>query len=91
MNNLKPDGGVKTSGGKHIKGFSFAGEDRNFVWANAIIEGNSVILLNDAIDLPVAVQYVWADNPECNLINGSGLPAVPFRTDDWPGLTIGKK
>jgi len=39
---------------------------------------------------PVAVRYGWADNPPVNLVNGAGLPAVPFRTDDWPGRTAPK-
>lgn len=85
------DGVLKTSDGKPLTGFAIAGEDRKFVWANVIIEGNSVVLWNDDIDQPVAVRYAWADNPECNLINGQGLPAVPFRTDDWPGITKGEK
>ena len=43
---------------------------------------------SDAIDKPTAVRYAWADNPECNLFSRDGLPATPFRTDDWPGITV---
>ncbi|HEX2948832.1 MAG TPA: hypothetical protein VHV83_04585 [Armatimonadota bacterium] len=45
---------------------------------------------SDAVAAPVAVRYAWADNPECNLYNKEGLPASPFRTDDWQGITMGK-
>jgi sialate O-acetylesterase len=39
--------------------------------------------------MPVAVRYAWSINPVCNLFNSEGLPAWPFRTDDWPGVTLG--
>ena len=74
-----------------LKGFSIAGKDENFVWANAKIENNKVIVWSDKIKNPVAVRYAWANNPECNLYNKEGLPAVPFRTDKWIGITFGKK
>lgn len=75
-----------------LKQFAIAGEDKKFVWANAEINGKSVIVSSPQVTNPVAVRYAWADNPEgCNLYNREGLPAVPFRTDDWPGLTIDKK
>lgn len=73
-----------------VKGFAIAGPDRHFEWAEARIEGDAVVVWNDSIPDPVAVRYAWADNPVCNLYNGNGLPAVPFRTDDWPGMTHGK-
>ena len=66
-----------------LKGFSIAGEDKHFVWADAKIEGDSVIVWSDKVEKPVAVRYAWANNPECNLYNKDGLPASPFRTDDW--------
>jgi len=79
--------GLAASGGE-LKGFAIAGQDRKFVWANARIEGNQVIVWSDAIAEPVAVRYAWANNPEgCNLYNKEGLPASPFRTDNWKGLT----
>ena len=65
--------------------FAIAGADKKFVWANARIEGNSVIVWNDEITDPMYVRYAWADNPEgANLYNKEGLPASPFRTDQ-PG------
>jgi sialate O-acetylesterase len=73
-----------------LTGFAVAGSDRKFVWANAEIDGDDIIVWSDTVDAPVAVRYGWADNPDCNLYNKEGLPASPFRTDDWPGLTVGK-
>lgn len=71
-----------------LKHFSIAGENRTFVWAKAKIEGDKVIVWHDDVKKIVAVRYAWANNPEgCNLYNKEGLPAVPFRTDDWPGIT----
>ena len=84
-------GGLKTSDGSAPKGFAIAGEDHKFVWAEAKIEGNSVVVWSKEVAKPVAVRYAWADNPICNLYNDSGLPASPFRTDDWPGITISRK
>lgn len=67
----------------YLKGFAIAGADKKFVWAKAIIDGNDVVVWNDAIKNPVAVRYAWADNPDdANLYNKEGLPASPFRTDE---------
>jgi sialate O-acetylesterase len=85
------DKGLKIKGGKNLKGFAIAGDDKKFVWASAKIEGNEVIVWNTKIKNPVAVRYGWAANPVCNLYNGVDLPASPFRTDDWKGITFGKK
>jgi sialate O-acetylesterase len=85
------EGGLKTSGGGPLKGFAVAGADHKFVWAEARIEGGQVIVWSKQIPNPVAVRYAWADNPDGNLYNKGGLPASPFRTDDWPGLTVGRK
>ena len=79
--------GLSIKDGKELTGFSIAGKDKNFYWAKAVIEGNEVIVSCDKVAEPIAVRYAWADNPECNLINSEGLPAVPFRTDDWKGIT----
>ncbi|MFI5139534.1 MAG: sialate O-acetylesterase [Sphingobacteriales bacterium] len=79
--------GLSTKDGKEVTGFAVAGKDKRFYWAKAIIDGNEVVVSCDQVAEPVAVRYAWADNPVCNLINISGLPAVPFRTDDWKGLT----
>jgi len=70
-----------------LTGFAIAGRDRKFVWANARVEGDTVVVRSDQVRAPVAVRYAWADNPVCNLFNQAGLPASPFRTDRWPGVT----
>jgi len=70
--------------GVSLRGFAIAGADRQFVWANASIEGDRVIVWSPEVTAPVAVRYGWADNPAgANLYNRSGLPAAPFRTDSW--------
>ena len=71
--------------GSSLEGFAVAGEDRKFAWADARIEGTSVVVSSPQVPNPLAVRYAWADNPSCNLYNKEGLPASPFRTDDWPG------
>lgn len=78
---------LSTKDGKELTGFSIAGKDKKFYWAKAIIEGDEVVVYSGKVAEPVAVRYAWADNPECNLINSEGLPAVPFRTDDWKGIS----
>ncbi len=74
--------GLKARSGE-IEGFAIAGDDRKFVWANAQIAGETVVVRSDAVREPAAVRYWWAANPKCNLVNAAGLPASPFRTDDW--------
>ncbi len=75
----------------YVKGFSVAGEDRKFHWARGWKEGNRIYLECEEVESPVAVRYAWADNPDdANLFNSEGLPAAPFRTDDWPGMTFGR-
>jgi len=82
------DDGLKSSNGQPLTQFAIAGSDKNFVPAEARIDGNTVVISSPQIKEPVAVRYAWADNPEgLNFINASGLPAFPFRTDDWPGIT----
>ena len=66
-----------------LKGFQIAGEDRQWKPATARIDGDKVIVSSPEVAKPAAVRYAWADNPECNLVNAAGLPATPFRTDDW--------
>ncbi|HSG67108.1 MAG TPA: sialate O-acetylesterase [Bacteroidales bacterium] len=73
--------------GNKLTGFAIAGADRNFVWADAVIEGTAVRVSSPDVPSPVAVRYGWDTNPACNLYNKENLPAVPFRTDDWPGIT----
>ena len=77
--------------GDGLKGFAIAGADRKFDWADARIEGDEVIVSSNQVSAPVAVRYAWAGSPECNLYNKNGLPASPFRTDDWPGASAGKR
>lgn len=82
---------LKTSDGGPVKGFAIAGEDKKFVWANAVIDGLTVRLSSPLVDQPKYVRYGWSNNPEVNLTDESGLPASPFRTDDFAGVTAGKK
>lgn len=83
------DGGLKNNNaGGPLRGFAVAGEDKVFHWADATISGDDVVLSSPNVAKPVAVRYGWADNPICDLYNGFGLPASPFRTDDWPGVTV---
>jgi len=77
------------SPGSELEGFAICGADRKWVWANAKIDGDSVVVWSDKVPAPVAVRYGWADNPTCNLYNSEGLPASPFRTDDFPASTRG--
>lgn len=81
--------GLEDKDGPPLKGFAVAGEDRRFVWADAQIQGNAVVVESNGVPKPVAVRYGWADSPEADLYNKAGLPAVPFRTDAWerPGLS----
>ncbi|OHB50573.1 MAG: hypothetical protein A2Y10_10235 [Planctomycetes bacterium GWF2_41_51] len=93
--------------GDELKGFTIAGSDRKFVPAqakifkggvlmpghpNAHAEKQMIAVWSPDVNEPVAVRYAWSDNPEnCTLSDETGLPASPFRTDDWPGVTDGKK
>jgi len=84
-------GGLTTPDGAPLRGFAVAGADRRFVWADARIDGNTVVVSSRAVADPVAVRYGWANNPAVNLYNAEGLPASPFRTDDWPGVTVNNR
>jgi sialate O-acetylesterase len=70
--------------------FTIAGEDKKFVPAQAEIRGSSVVVSSEQVQNPVAVRFAWHDTAEPNLVNASGLPASPFRTDDWELKTHGK-
>ncbi len=74
-------GGGLTMTGDKLTGFAIAGEDKKFVWADAKIVGDTVVVSASGVTKPVAVRYAWGDNPDCSLSNQAGLPAVPFRTD----------
>lgn len=69
--------------GEEIQGFAIAGVDKEFYWAKVRIEDNQIVVWSDEVDHPLAVRYGWADNPDVSLYNEEGLPAVPFRTDNW--------
>ncbi len=73
-------GGLAAQGGK-LKGFLLCGEDKRFVRAEAVIDGDKLVVQSPAVAKPVAVRYAWERNPECNLCNRHGLPASPFRSD----------
>lgn len=77
------DGGLVAKDGGKVKGFAIAGEDKNFVWADAKIEGDKIVVSSPEVKSPVVVRYAWANNPEVNLYNKAGLPVSPFRTDKW--------
>lgn len=81
---------LQAADGGKLKGFAIAGEDGRFVWADAQIDGDHVMVSHPLIPQPAAVRYGWADNPDCNLINEDGLPASPFRTDWLEGLGSGQ-
>jgi sialate O-acetylesterase len=84
-------GGGLMAKGDSLKGFAIAGEDKKFVWADANIVGNTIVVSSDKVAVPVAVRYAWSKNPVCNLYNKEGLPATPFRTDTWRGVTDGRR
>ncbi|MEE4286722.1 MAG: sialate O-acetylesterase, partial [Mariniphaga sp.] len=73
----------------YLKGFTIAGPDREFHWAKAeLVDDETVVVYSEEVSNPVSVRYGWANNPDdVNLYNKEGLPANPFRTDDWPGIT----
>ena len=73
----------------YVKGFTIAGNDHKFRWAKASITGpNTIQVFSSEVDTPVAVRYGWGNNPDdVNLYNSEGLPADPFRTDKWKGIT----
>lgn len=77
------DGGLTAKDGD-LRGFTIAGSDRKFVPARAVIAGDRVIVKSAEIAHPVAVRFGWENSPDVNLFNGAGLPASPFRTDDFP-------
>jgi len=79
-------GGLMAKDGD-LTGFTIAGDDQNFVDARAVIEGNKVVVRSPDVPKPVAVRYGWSNCPVVNLFNKEDLPASPFRTDDFPGVT----
>jgi len=75
--------------GQNLMGFEIAGEDQQFYPAEATIAGNEVVLSSSHVPKPAAARYAWTDYATCNLYNKVGLPAPPFRTDDWTVPTQG--
>ena len=80
------DGGLVVKGPK-LEEFAIAGEDHIWHWADARVEGTTVVVSSPAVPNPQQVRYAWQSNPAATLFNGAGLPAAPFRTDSWPGVT----
>ena len=76
--------GLVARGKEGLRGFAVAGANRRFVWAEARIDGDRVIVQAEGVAEPLAVRYGWADYPIGNLYNANGLPAAPFRSDGWP-------
>ncbi|MHC4647163.1 MAG: sialate O-acetylesterase [Planctomycetota bacterium] len=83
--------GLASRDGNPLTWFTIAAEDKNFVEANAEIEGRTVLVWSDSVNKPAAVRFGWNQEAEPNLMNKEGLPASPFRTDDWPVATADKK
>ena len=79
--------GLKASNGAALTHFTIAGEDQKFVPAEAKVDGDSIVVSCTEVAKPVAVRFAWRDDAEPNLVNGAGLPASPFRTDDFPAVT----
>ena len=88
---FKHIGSVLAARGGELNGFAVAGTDRVFHWANALDDDDTVVVSSSEVPAPVAVRYAWAANPDCNLYNKEGMPASPFPTDDWPGVTANEK
>jgi sialate O-acetylesterase len=84
------DGGLVVKGPK-LEEFAIAGEDRKWYWADAHLEENTVVVSSPSVPNPKEVRYAWQSNPAATLFNGAGLPAAPFRTDTWPGITGGRR
>lgn len=87
---LKDAAGLHVRGDR-IEGFALAGEDRQWQWANAELQGDHILLHCDRVPSPVAVRYAWMVNPPSTLFNARGLPVLPFRTDTWPGVSTGRR
>jgi len=84
------DGGLASRDGRELGEFTIAGADEQFHPAVATIDGETVVVASDAVERPVAVRFAWHEAAQPNLMNQAGLPASPFRTDDWRCLTEGR-
>lgn len=85
------EGGLQARNNEEIKGFFIAGRDSVFYEGTARIEGDTIVVSSGKVISPISVRYAWSDNPINNLVNNDGLPASPFRTDDWEWVTKDKK
>ncbi len=88
---FRVSGGLVAFGGGPVLGFALAGADRRWHNATGIIHGDTVVVSSPAVAEPVALRYAWASNPDATLSDVNGLPARPFRTDDWPLLSRGQR
>jgi sialate O-acetylesterase len=79
--------GLKARDGKTLTEFEIAGEDGKFVPAKAEVDGKTVLVWAEGIDQPTQVRFGWSNTANPNLVNSAGLPASPFRTKDWQGVT----
>jgi len=79
--------GLTAGDGKSLLEFTIAGSDKVFLPGKAEIIGNTIVVSGDKVTNPVAVRYAWHDDAQPNLVNMEGLPASPFRTDSWKGVT----
>jgi sialate O-acetylesterase len=85
-------GGWRPFDVREPRGFAIAGEDKKFVWAQAkILKDGRIEVSSPQVSDPASVRYGWAENPVLNMFNNASLPLTPFRTDDWPGITIDAK
>lgn len=82
-------GGLAAKGGGTLKGFAIAGSDGKWVWADAVIQGKTVVVSSPSVPKPTQARYAWADNPVQNLFNVEGLPASPFRTEEAGPVALG--
>lgn len=76
--------GLMAKNGDSLTWFTVAGSNRNFVPARAVVKNNKVLVSSPEVENPVAVRFAWHEEARPNFFNGAGLPAVPFRTDNWP-------
>lgn len=87
------ENGLKTKDNKAPGNFQIAGADQHFYWAKAtLLNGKTISVYSDEVKEPVAVRYAWEDNPSnANVVNSTGFPLLPFRTDQWKGISADKK
>ncbi|MCX8497709.1 MAG: hypothetical protein ORN51_16125 [Akkermansiaceae bacterium] len=82
---------LRPFGVNEVTGFAVCGADKVWHWATGAVVGNDdVVISSPEVAAPIAVRYAWADNPVCNLYSAADLPVTPFRTDDFPMITMPK-